>query len=173
MMQNFRLMVQCHWGVCSSGMFHGLGWEMVTDIMFWTVSNQLQPCNFPEEQRPWWYLKQTEYFHSCSNSVLYCDMMVCTNKGWDADMKIFWFHPLSHVMSNNYNERFHRFVSSYYISSSVILLSTLHTYHISSASFVISFHIQPTLPHIFDSVYKLHTYISLFQWPNDVNILAL
>jgi len=76
-------------------------------------------------------------------------------------------------MSTNYNERVHRFVSSYYISSSVILLCTLHTYHICSASSVISLNIQPTLPHILDSLYKLHTYISFLQWPNDVNILAL
>jgi len=100
-------------------------------------------------------------------------MMVCTNEGWEADMKVFLFHPLSHVMSTNYNECVHRFVSSFYIGSSVILLCTLCTYHISSASFVIYLRIQPTLPHIFDSLYKLHTYISFIQWPNDVNILAL
>ena len=39
------------------------------------------------------------------------------------------FQPLSPVTSTSYNERVHRFVSSYYISSCVILLCTLLVYH--------------------------------------------
>jgi len=85
-------------------------------------------------------------------------ILCCIVVWWYVQIKVgrliwrfFLFHPLSHVMSTNYNECFHRFVSSYYISSSVILL-------------LLCTHITLVLPHLlFLFIFSLHFLISLIH----------
>lgn len=64
---------------------YGLGCYLVTDILSWNVSNQLQPHNIPEEQTHWWY------FRRIILAGIQCRIVVC------CDMFLTWLVCLSYI----------------------------------------------------------------------------